>query len=223
MGGRIAGANVARMSLQWSALPPAVATAFRAVSAALPGWGFYLAGGTALALRLGHRLSVDLDLFSATWNDVEALATRLKDALPSFRVTSVAPGTLYGTLGEVQVSFFAYPYPVLCMAQSPEPGLLPLADLNDIAAMKLAAVASRGSRKDFIDLWFLAKAGISIEAALESYATKFGTRDTGHILRSLTWFDDAELEPEAQLLRPVPWSRVKADTLAWVEALVSPP
>jgi hypothetical protein len=122
------------LTLQWSAVPPEVATAFRSVSSALADSDFYLAGGTALAVRIGHRLSVDLDLFSPTFNAVEPLLESVRATLPGLVVTSTAPRTLEGTLNGVEVSFFGYSYPCLRPPQRPAPDLLPLAAVEDLLA-----------------------------------------------------------------------------------------
>lgn len=212
-----------RLTLQWSAVPPEVAAAFRSVSSALAGSDFYLAGGTALALRIGHRLSVDLDLFSPTFNTVEPLLERLRAALPGFVVTSTASRTLEGALDGVGVSFFGYAYPCLRPPQRPAPDLLPLATVEDIGAMKLAAIASRGSRKDFVDLWFMVNGGLSLAETLDLFTQKYAAVDVGHVVRSLAYFDDAEQEPELRLLRPAPWPEVKSDLRAWVEDLLAAP
>ena len=208
---------MARLKPQWSAVPPEVATAFRTVSAALSDSDFYLAGGTGLALRIGHRFSVDLDLFSPTLSNVDPLIALVLKVAPGFAVTSTAPRTLYGTLEGVQVSFFGYAYPCLESPERLEPGLLPIATIEDIAAMKLAAIASRGSRKDFVDLWFLIRGGLPLAEAVRLFERKYAAIDVGHVVRSLTYFDDAELEPELRMLRPASWARVKDDMRGWVE------
>jgi hypothetical protein len=115
-------------------VPPEVAAAFRSVSSALADSDFYLAGGTALAVRIGHRLSVDLDLFSPTFNAVEPLLESVRVTLPGLAVTSTAPRTLEGTLNGVEVSFFGYSYPCLRPPQRPPPDLLPLAAVEDLLA-----------------------------------------------------------------------------------------
>lgn len=215
------GARVAGLTPQWSAVPPEVATAFRTVSAALSDSDFYLAGGTALALRIGHRFSVDLDLFSPTLRNVDPLIALVLEVVPRFAVTSTAPRTLYGTLEGVQVSFFGYTYPCLEAPERPDPGLLPIATVEDIAAMKLAAIALRGSRKDFVDLWFLIRGGLPLAEAVHLFERKYAAIDVGHVVRSLTYFDDAELEPELRMLRPASWARVKDDMRSWVEDLLA--
>lgn len=212
---------MAGLTPQWSAVPPEVATALRTVSAALSDSDFYLAGGTALALRIGHRFSVDLDLFSPTLRNVDPLIALVLEVVPGFAVTSTAPHTLYGTLEGVQISFFGYAYPCLEPPERPEPGLLPIATIEDIAAMKLAAIASRGSRKDFVDLWFLIRSGLPLAEAVRLFERKYAAIDVGHVVRSMTYFDDADLEPELRMLRPASWARVKDDMRSWVEDLLA--
>lgn len=208
------------MTAHWEAVPPAVAEVYRRVSAALPGTDFYLAGGTALALRLGHRESDDLDFFSSQLQEVEGLQGRLRDFLPELVVTSLAPRTLYGSVGGVQVSFFGYRYPVLALPEELAPELLPIAGFADIAAMKLAAIASRGSRKDFVDLWFILQQGISLEQSLEWFRQKYEMSDIGHVVRALVYFDDADEEPELRMLCAASWSEVKGFFRRAVERLL---
>lgn len=211
------------MRLHWEAVPGEVRPVVRQVTAALSGWDFYLAGGTALALRLGHRVSLDLDLFSPSFAAPDSLAAELRGRLPDLEVGLVDRRTLYVSVGGVQVSMLGYDYPLLEAAQVVEPGVMPLAGVADIAAMKLAAIASRGSRKDFVDLWFVVGSGRPLESLLDLYVRKFATRDVGHVVRSLTYFDDADEEPPLRLLLDAPWERVKRDLGAWVEQLVTRP
>jgi hypothetical protein len=214
---------MAGMTLHWEAVPGDVVGAYRVVSVALSGSDFYLAGGTALALQLGHRISVDLDLFSPSLLAVEPLASTLELQLPDVRVDLTAPRTLYLDLQGVQVSLLGYDYPLLEPAKVIDPGLLPLAGVDDIGAMKLAAIASRGSRKDFIDLWWVVRSGRPLRDLLALYSRKFRSRDIGHVVRSLTYFDDAEREPPLRLLADTPWQRVTRDLIDWVEELLSAP
>ena len=86
--------------------------------------------------------------------------------------------------------------------------------------MKLAAITSRGSRKDFIDLWLLITRHWPLPECSEFFRTKFATRDIGHVVRSLTFFDDAEDEPPLRLLIDVDWQTVKRDLVGWVEELL---
>jgi hypothetical protein len=112
---------------------------------------FYLAGGTALALHLGHRRSRDFDFFRAKEFMPQDLLSSLREAGP-VRVLQEAAGTLTVVLREVPTSFFRYDYPLLRPTHE-SPWGMNLADPEDIAATKLAALAGRGSRKDFVDLY----------------------------------------------------------------------
>lgn len=209
------------MTLHWDAVPESVAAVFRSVSPALAGSDFYLAGGTALALQLGHRLSVDLDLFSASFGDPETLLQLLQQRLPDVHAGQVAPKTLYATMSGVQVSFFGYSCPLLQPLLQGGPELLALAHTDDIATMKLAAIAGRGSRKDFVDLWFLLRRGRSLAEYLELFERKFAERDVGHVVRSLVFFDDADAEPALPTILPVDWADLKRDFVRWVEQLLA--
>src|SRR5262249_48032702 len=97
----------------------------------------------------------------------------------------------------VPVDLVRYPYAPL---EPPEAGreAIPVAGLRDLAAMKLAAVSRRGLRRDFWDLYALAPGGLPLKEATQAYAAKFGAKeaDLYHVLRALTYFDDAEKDPE---------------------------
>jgi hypothetical protein len=99
------------------------------------------------------------------------------------------------------------------------PDLVPLASEDDIAAMKLAAVSARGSRKDFIDLWVLITRHRTLEEYLGAFKGKYKRYDVGHVVRSLVYFDDADAEPPLRLLVPVDWTQVKDDFRRWVGGL----
>ena len=191
------------------------------VSTALTGTDFYLAGGTALALLEGHRISADLDLFSPTFDDPEAAQRTLAEVNPEAVTTFMSPRTLYLRIDGTTVSLFGYSYPLVAPLLQPDDSLLPFASREDIAAMKLAAITSRGSRKDFIDLWLLITRHWPLSDCLELFRQKFTTRDIGHVVRSLTYFDDADEEPPLRMLVDIEWDSVKADFVGWVTGLVS--
>ena len=114
----------------------------------MQGLGYYLAGGTALAIYYQHRLSVALDWFTANqMGDAMLLARTLQDSL-SLSITDVAPGTLHAIANQVRLSFFEYRYPILKPITITNDFNCPLASLDDIACMKLSALAQRGSKKD---------------------------------------------------------------------------
>jgi predicted nucleotidyltransferase component of viral defense system len=211
---------VARVTPRWECAEPELVMAYRSISAVLADTDFYLAGGTALALQEGHRISIDLDFMSATFSDPEDLILKIRAAELDFEVTMTSSRTVYITTGGVQVSFFGYDYPQLEKVLECGEGLLPLAHSDDIAAMKLAAIASRGSRKDFVDLWLLVARHRSLQDYLDLFKRKYRMRDTGHVVRSLSYFDDADEEPELRMLIDLDWERVKSEFLTWVSRLL---
>jgi nucleotidyltransferase AbiEii toxin of type IV toxin-antitoxin system len=173
---------------------------------------FYLAGGSAVASHLHHRLSADLDLFSLSKDvDLSALAAAIGEKVPDLEVVGASDASLRVRLGEVPVDFVRYPYAPL---EPPEASALafPVAGLRDLAAMKLAAIARRGLRRDFWDLWAIAEAGLSLREAADAYVAKFrlAESDLYHVLRALTYFTDAEKDPvyPAGLTRRR-WERIK--------------
>ncbi|HLG20793.1 MAG TPA: nucleotidyl transferase AbiEii/AbiGii toxin family protein [Bdellovibrionota bacterium] len=174
------------------------------------GTPFHLAGGTALGLILGHRKSVDFDFFSNAEFDVEELYQEWSRRLPGFRRTRQAPQTLLATWKTVSVSFFRYRYPEIAPL-IPTPWKFDLVGLEDIAAMKLEAVGGRGSRKDFIDLYFLLQGHFTLEDAFRFFERKFkGTGyDPYHRLRSLSYFAEADGQPMPEMFMPAEWTKIK--------------
>lgn len=171
---------------------------------------FYLAGGTGLALHLGHRRSEDFDFFRAHPLVPQDLLTVLRK-IGDLVVLQEAAGTLTVRLHGVATSFFQYDYPLLRPLRE-SPWTLPIADPDDIAAMKLAAIAGRGSRKDFVDLYVYAREVTSLRQALAWFRDKYRgvTVDPYHLLRSLTFFEDAEAETMPHLLIELAWDEIKA-------------
>jgi len=209
------------MSLHWEAAPDRMRDVLVSVSTALAGTGFYLAGGPALALLEGHRISEDLDIFSPSFDDPEVVQRMLEEIHSGAVTTSMSSRTLYLQIEGTTVSLFGYSYPLVKPLFQPGRSLLPFASPEDIAAMKLAAITSRGSRKDFIDLWLLITRYWSLSNCLELFRQKFTTRDIGHVVRSLTYFDDADEEPPLRMLADIEWDSVKRDFEGWVTDLVT--
>jgi hypothetical protein len=176
---------------------------------------FYLAGGTALAIQLGHRRSVDFDWFlEGRIPDPLLLAREVQETVPLV-TTRVEPRTLFGTVNGVRVSFFEFRYPLLAPTVPwPEYGCR-LASLQDIACMKLSAIVQRGSRKDFVDVFALGREGFQLADMLGWYGKKFGVEDIGHVLYALAYFDDADKERMPRMLWDVDWKEVKEAIRAW--------
>ncbi len=170
---------------------------------------FYLAGGTALALQLGHRRSRDFDFFRPKEFAPQDLLSALRETA-ELDVLFEAAGTLTVSLRDVPASFFRYDYPLLRLPHE-SPWSLLVADSEDIAAMKLAALAGRGSRKDFVDLYFYANQIAPLEQTFERFQEKYRgvSMDPYHLLRSLTFFDDAEAEAMPDLMAGVTWDEIK--------------
>lgn len=177
-----------------------------------------LAGGTGLALQLGHRVSEDLDFFRPQAFDGEALLGQLA-GVGQVVVQDRGPSTLHALVSRLRLSFLALQAPLL-FPGLPYRGLI-LADTRDIAAMKLVAIGGRGSRKDFIDLHAYLEAGGDLEAALGFLEQRYLGVDFNryHILKSLTWFADAETEPMPRMLRSTTWEEVKAVIVAAAQGL----
>ena len=158
----------------------------------------YLAGGTALALHLSHRISVDLDFFVPQAFLAGNLRPRLIEA-GKFTPITVRDDSIVCRIDTVQWSLFKYEYPLL---QSPEQYAgIRIASVRDIAAMKVVAIGDRGSRKDFYDLYtILHFGGLEIRNILEDVAEKFQLPHDNlyHYTRALSYFDDAAKTPDIQ-------------------------
>lgn len=169
---------------------------------------FYLAGGSAAALHLGHRVSVDLDFFCPQSYEPDPLVQRLAQ-LGRLIVQQQSPGTLLGQVNDTRVSFFTYPYRLLDPCTVCEN--VQVASLLDIGLMKLIAIHQRGRKRDFVDLFHICHAGQELPELLRRIPEKFAevTYPSYSLLRSLTYFDDAENDPPPQMLVPWDWDQTK--------------
>lgn len=167
----------------------------------------YLAGGTSLALQIGHRVSVDLDFFTKKDFDEKILEQELSK-LKEFKKEGVAWKTVWGEIGKTKFSMFYYEYPLLRDVVNFSG--IKLASLEDIAAMKVQALVDRGTKRDFIDLYFLSKK-FSLEEMLKFYDKKYGDlkEKSYHILRSLNYFRDADIDPEPKMIEKINWNEIK--------------
>lgn len=203
---------MALLTPHWEALTPETRAAFH-LAAGLPFIRrYYLAGGTGLALHLGHRFSVDLDFFSPFADAVgpdERAAMRTTFADPSLVITHDKDMTFVATWHGVGVSFFRLAlYPLV-----QEPLLLegvPVATIDEIGAMKLAAIMARGTRKDYVDLYFILQR-TPLERLFEVAAVKYAPVRTFAVsaVRAMTYFVDAEATPMPQMIQRVSWTTVK--------------
>jgi len=166
-----------------------------------------LVGGTALALQLGHRNSIDLDFFGEFQNSHI-------DFLNAFNSEGLMVNSLQNTksihifeIEGVKVDIVNYPYKWL--EEPIEEDGIKLSGLKDIASMKLAAITNRGTKKDFIDMYFLLQ-HFSLNEMLEYYKTKYNTNSIYNVIRSLVYFADAENDPMPKIYKTAIWNEVKS-------------
>ena len=153
---------------------------------------FVLVGGTALALQIGHRKSIDLDFFTLEAFDPYLLLADLSaDFTPVLLQKSAL--SLICTIEGIKVDFIQFRYPFIRPIREEE-GIRMLS-LEDIAPMKLDAISGRGSKKDFYDVYFFLQ-HFSLEKMFQLYQEKYPHQTTFHVLRSLVYFEDAEKDPD---------------------------
>ena len=199
-------------TIAWNALAPNTCRTFEALAVLPVSSDFYLAGGTALALQLGHRISYDLDFFSTTnplgMVERATLARRLQSITPTI-IKHEQDEQLYATIMGIEVSFIYQHHPLLFPLI--EVNNLHLAHPVDIGLMKLSAIKDRGTRRDFVDLYCLRKVA-PLKILFELLPKKYFDRPdfTVHLAYALQYFEDAENDArELRMLQPVKWSSVK--------------
>ena len=177
-----------------------------------------LAGGTALALQIGHRYSEDVDFFRTESFDVGALIARLA-RIGRIQVQSRTGDTLHALVSGLRISFLKAEAPLLFPAIEYR-GIM-LADPRDIAVMKVLAIGGRGSRKDFVDLYCLLKGGMTLPEILSLVGRRFVDIDYNayHLQKSLVWFEDAEAEPMPDVIRNIEWPLVRREIEDAVKAM----
>jgi hypothetical protein len=170
---------------------------------------FYLAGGTGLALQLGHRRSHDLDFFSDRIFNPDSILARIS----ADKVFFTELGTVHCELRGIRISFLYYNVPLI---QPPLPWRgIKIAHYKDIVAEKVKTISQRGSKKDFIDLYAILKLKGSIKEVCELFKNRFKALDMNyyHVLKSLIFFEDAEQEPSPLMLlsgEDWKWEKIKA-------------
>ena len=178
---------------------------------------FGLAGGTNLALHYGHRLSVDLDLFTNQSFSEQELFDELVAAFPTISKTDEAKNTLSLFIEGIKVDLLAHRYPLV--SPFTEKSGIRFWSIEDVIAMKLGAVSGRGAKKDFWDLAELLT-HFPLVQMLQFFTTKYANSDPGYVVRSLTYFDDAELQIDPITLNGITWIEVKQRVLQAVRELV---
>jgi len=158
---------------------------------------FTLAGGTALALQIGHRISVDLDFFSEKSFSTDALYRELQKAGLKPVIQQETEGTLTAMVSGVKISMLHYPYPFLDKKLNWKG--IDIAGIIDIAAMKVMAIAQRGAKRDFVDLYFILK-DIPFRKIAENMIGRYGANRINpvNIGKAIVYFSDADIDPDPQ-------------------------
>ena len=154
---------------------------------------FYLAGGTALAMHLGHRMSDDFDFFMQKDINKNELLKNIAE-FSNYKLLSEDVNTLYISINNIKISFISYKYEIIEKFIYIEN--ISISGVRDISGNKLSDISSRGSKKDFIDLYFILRYK-NIKEVFEDFCLKYGKDyfNKYHILKSLVFFDNADSEP----------------------------
>lgn len=178
---------------------------------------WYLAGGTALTLQYDHRASVNLDFFNPRKDIDSDLDFILRALSPDWITTNQKQDTLYGELKNTKISFVSYPYfipkqPFIIY------GSINVLDARDIAVMKIIAISQRGKKRDFFDLYWYINNREPLLQVLERVKNQYPNMQHNyhHIIKSLTFFEDAEEDPEPQTFFNATWEQIKKHFLAIV-------
>ena len=176
--------------------------------------GFYLAGGTALALQIGHRTSVDFDYYCPNDFDADELYQSIQKHCATVSPSKTSTQSLFVKIAGVEFSFFVYRYPLLQPLVDTE--YIALTSIDDIAAMKLLAIMQRGKKRDFIDLYFILKTH-TMKQIFDLCQKKFDGFDSYIAVQGLLYFADADHDQSRKrisLLQPVSWIVVKKKIIA---------
>ena len=176
---------------------------------------FNLVGGTSFALQLGHRNSIDIDLFGNSEINSELFIKKL-NSFGEISVTQSSKNILITKIKNVKVDFVNYKYPLLTDILVID--TIRMLSTKDIAAMKLNAIAGRGSKKDFIDLYFLLQE-FSLAEIFSFYEQKFNDGSIFLVQKSLTYFEDADLQLQPKMFKDFDWEICKQKILEEVKML----
>jgi len=171
-----------------------------------------LVGGTALALQIGHRKSIDLDFFGELDFEIQELIDSIKE-FANLTILSESKNIHIYSINGIKVDFVNYKYPWIDDAVC-EDGIL-LAGIRDISAMKISAIIGRGTKKDFIDIAFLLQR-FSLKEILDFYSLKYNDGSIFTAMKSLTYFDDAESDIMPDMLIKKSWKQTKKEIISKV-------
>jgi hypothetical protein len=201
--------------LQYHTVYPSTLDTLKQIMLMPPLAAYNLVGGTALALQLGHRISIDLDLFvsDGTFDKIDIENCLLE--LGEVRQTFSNPVLYQAYLGDLKLDFVKYRYQPIRLVQVID-GIRML-HLEDIAAMKLSAVTNRGAKKDFFDIFFLLE-HYDLATMLSFFSEKYPQQELFFVLKSLTYFEDADSDIDPDMLIATEWETVKTRIAAEVNS-----
>lgn len=164
---------------------------------------FYLVGGTAIALHIGHRRSIDFDLFKATPFQTKKILDKIQKQEHKYLITRNVSGQLNLIISDVKFTFFEYPY--IIEASEDFEKKIKLPTLLDLAAMKAFVLGRRSKWKDYVDLYFILKNHFTFNEISTRAEELFDQQFSGKLFRGqLSYFDDINYEEEVEYLIPHP-------------------
>jgi hypothetical protein len=168
---------------------------------------FFLVGGTALALQIGHRISIDFDLFTLTPFDEKEMLSSLEERY-QFQMDFLSRNTLKGSIRGIKVDLITHKYPLVKPLIEIEH--IRIAASEDIAAMKLNAITGNGTRlKDFIDIAYLSSS-LTLSRMIDAYEEKYATRNPAMVIKALDYYNDINFnEPIEMLKEKYKWEDIK--------------
>jgi hypothetical protein len=192
--------------LQQNAVPPATLELLRNILALDQLSSFGLGGGTSIALRMGHRISADLDFFANIEFNTQSVFQLISKKIPSSELLFEKNQTVIFSINDVKVDFVLYPFPWLLPFDIIDD--IRFLSITDIIPMKLQAVSNRNAKKDYWDIAALFE-NYSLEEMLKIFKQKFPQVDIGFIIHSLTDFEQADSEPDPDSYTNITWNEIK--------------
>jgi hypothetical protein len=195
--------------LHYEAVPPGAVEVLKLIMPLPSLSSYYLVGGTSLALRFGHRLSVDLDMFTQFDVDYTSVIEDVQQLNPAtYKELFSGKTGMQLIINGVKTDFVKYNYPNIAPPETIE-GIRMLS-IQDVACMKLSAISQRGAKKDFYDLHLLLE-HFTIPQLLSLFTKKHPDIATFHIVKSMNYFADAESQTGPELKTKLSWERLKKD------------
>lgn len=176
---------------------------------------FILVGGTALSLQIGHRKSIDIDLFSSDAFEVEDMLQFLQKEFDYYNQARFK-NSLLGSIGDIKLDIISHQYHWLYPSFTIE--RIRMAGTADIAAMKLNAIMGNGSRlKDYIDMAYLSSF-YSLQQMLQFFETKYPNNNSVMAFKSLNWLEDINFEVDVNYVnKAMNWETIKSRILQMLQ------